>query len=71
VNPPQHAGWATISTGLPVSLLKPLVLPDNYATALPSLWAYGFDYDPNFTSRAGASLQAGIESSEALLTQKA
>ncbi len=60
-----HADWAS---GFPFEALG---LPDNYAAALPSLWAYGFDYDPDFTSKAGARMRVGIESAEALLARRA
>ena len=60
-----HVDWAS---GFPFEAIG---LPDNYATALPSLWAYGFDYDPNFTLRAGDRMKQGIEGAEGIVEQKA
>jgi len=61
----SHTDWAA---GFPFEALG---LPDNYAAALPSLWAYGFDYDRDFTSKSGARMRVGIEGAEALLARGA
>jgi hypothetical protein len=60
-----HVDWAA---GFPFEAMG---LPDNYATALPSLWAYGFDYDPNFTLRAGDHMKLGIEGAEEIVARRA
>jgi hypothetical protein len=60
-----HLDWAS---GFPFEATG---LPDNDASALPSLWAFGFDYDSNLTSRVGTRMRAGIEGGEALLERRA
>jgi hypothetical protein len=60
-----HLDWAA---GFPFEATG---LPDNYAVALPALWAYGFDYDPDFSNRAGARLQVGIAGAQVLLDRSA
>ena len=60
-----HVDWAS---GFPFEAAG---LPDNYAAPLPSLWAYGFDYDPSFTSRVGDGMRAGIDAAETILAQRA
>ena len=60
-----HLDWAA---GLPFEAMG---LPDNYAVALPALWAYGFDYDPDYSNRAGAGLQIGMARAQTLLDRSA
>ena len=59
-----HVDWAA---GFP---FESMGLPDNYTTPLPSLWAYGFDYDADFTNRAGERMRAGIEMAETIVTRR-
>ena len=61
----SHVDWAS---GFP---FRGIGLPDNYTTALPSVWAFGFDCDANFTARASAELQTAIQDAEANLALKA
>jgi hypothetical protein len=58
-----HVDWAS---GFP---FEELGLPDNYAVALPSLWAYGFDSDSSFS--ASAWMQAGVKGAAAILARAA
>jgi hypothetical protein len=60
-----HLDWAS---GFPFEAVG---LEDNYAEALPALWAYGFDYDANYSRRAGASMRTGLDAAEQLLTRNA
>jgi hypothetical protein len=60
-----HVDWAS---GFP---FESIGLPDNYAAALPSVWAYGFDYDSGYTRRAGEGLRTGILLADTILTQRA
>jgi hypothetical protein len=60
-----HVDWAS---GFPFETVG---LPDNYATALPSLSVYGFDYDPGFAQRAGDRIKIGIGKASSILAQKA
>jgi hypothetical protein len=60
-----HVDWAS---GFP---FESIGLPDNYAAALPSVWAFGFDYDSDYTRRAGEGLRTGILLAEGMLTQRA
>jgi hypothetical protein len=60
-----HLDWAS---GFPFEAMS---LPDNYAQPLPSLWAYGFDYDSNFAGRAGNRMQTGLAAAEEILAEKA
>jgi hypothetical protein len=48
-----------------------LGLPDNYARPLPSLWAFGFEYNPEFLHWAGSRIEAGLQLSEERLNQEA
>jgi hypothetical protein len=45
-----HTDWAA---GFP---FKELALPDNYRQALPSLWAFGFDFEPAWLAAGSMSL---------------
>ncbi len=60
-----HVDWAS---GFPFEAAG---LPDNYTAPLPSLWAYGFDYDPSFTSRVGDGMRTGIDAAETILAERA
>lgn len=60
-----HVDWAS---GFPFLAMG---LPDNYASALPALWAYGFDYDPQFARLGGTRMRAGIDGAEAILARSA
>jgi hypothetical protein len=60
-----HVDWAS---GFPFAAVG---LDDNYAAALPSLWAYGFDYDANFSRRAGARMRTGLDAAGRILTRNA
>jgi hypothetical protein len=60
-----HLDWAS---GFPFEAVG---LRDNYAAALPTLWAFGFDCDSNFARRAAPRMRAGIEGAEGILTRRA
>ena len=60
-----HVDWAS---GFPFAAMG---LPDNYAIALPAIWAYGFESDASFRDRAGAEMQLGIENAQVLLARGA
>jgi N-acetylmuramoyl-L-alanine amidase len=60
-----HVDWAA---GFPFEAVG---LPDNYAAALPALWAFGLDYDPAYLSKAGAGIRTGIERAEAIVSERA
>jgi hypothetical protein len=60
-----HLDWAS---GFPFEALG---LGDNYAAALPALWAYGFDYDSTFAGRAAPRMRASIEDAERILVRGA
>jgi hypothetical protein len=49
-----HTDWAT---GFPFAALG---LPDNYARALPSLWIFGFEYDPRLFGSLDNRISAGV-----------
>lgn len=51
-----HTDWAS---GFPFEAMG---LPDNYARALPSVWAFGFDYEAE--RMAGNAMAAGIRRAE-------
>jgi hypothetical protein len=59
-----HVDWAS---GFP---FEELGLTDNYALALPSLWAYGFDYDASFPANRGERIEAGVEAAAAIFRRK-
>jgi len=60
-----HTDWAG---NLP---FEELGLDDNYAQALPSLYAFGFSYDPAFVKSTGMRLWKGIVLAEQELRQSA
>ena len=60
-----HTDWAS---SFPFTQLG---LPDNYARPLPSLYAFGFDYNPEFLHWAGNRIEAGLQLSEERLNQEA
>jgi len=60
-----HADWAS---GFP---FESMGLPNNYGAALPSLWAYGFDYDADFARKAGERMRGGLADAEGMLLRKA
>ncbi len=49
-----HTDWAT---GFPFAALG---LPDNYVRALPSLWIFGFEYDPGLYGSPDRRISAGV-----------
>lgn len=53
-----HTDWAA---GFPFDAVG---LPDNYRLALPSLWAYGFGYEPAWLAASGEGLSAGVKLAE-------
>jgi hypothetical protein len=53
-----HTDWAA---GFPFEALS---LPDNYGRALPSLWAFGFGFEPGWLASSGKSMSAGVELAE-------
>lgn len=60
-----HTDWAS---SFP---FEQLGLPDNYAQPLPALWAFGFEYNPEFLHWAGERIDAGIQRAEGRLNQHA
>lgn len=46
-------------------------LPDNYALPLPSVWAFGFDYDPVFVRATGNRMWQGLIYAEQLVREQA
>ena len=53
-----HTDWAA---GFPFEALG---LPDNYRLALPSLWAFGFDYEPAWLASSGNQMSSGVKMAE-------
>jgi hypothetical protein len=53
-----HTDWAA---GFPFEALG---LPDNYQQALPSLWAFGFDYEQAWLALNGNRISAGVKLAE-------
>lgn len=53
-----HTDWAA---GFPFAELG---LPDNYQRALPSLWAFGFDYQPAWLPSSGDGMSSGVKMAE-------
>jgi hypothetical protein len=53
-----HTDWAS---SFPFAQLG---LPDNYARASPALWAFGFEYDPEFQHLAETGVYRGIALAE-------
>jgi len=60
-----HTDWAS---SFP---FEQLALPDNYARALPALWAFGFEYNPEFLHWAGSRIALGVQLGEERLNQQA
>ena len=60
-----HRDWAS---SFP---FEQLGLPDNYPTPLPSLWAFGFDYNPEFLHWAGGRIGTGVQLAEDRLNERA
>ena len=50
----HHTDWAG---NFPFA---PMGLPDNYLLPLPSVWAFGFDYDPTFVRATGNRMWQGL-----------
>ena len=63
VNPSnRRIGWHTDwGTGFP---FRELGLPDNYQIPNPSLYLFGFEYDPVYTSVTGPDLWKGLEAAD-------
>jgi hypothetical protein len=59
-----HTDWAA---GFPFEALS---LPDNYQRALPSLWAFGFDYEPAWL-QTERGMSNGIERGEIEILREA
>ena len=53
-----HTDWAS---SFP---FQSVGLPDNYARPLPSLWAFGFEYNEEFLHWAGGRIDAGLQVAE-------
>jgi len=60
-----HADWAS---SFPFAQLG---LPDNYSRPLPALWAFGFEYNPEFLHWAGNRIGAGVQLGDERLHQAA
>ena len=60
-----HIDWAS---SFP---FEQLGLPDNYRLPLPSLWAAGFEYNPEFQHWAGDRIGLGIQAAEDRLAARA
>jgi hypothetical protein len=60
-----HTDWAV---GFPFEALG---LPDNYRQALPSLWAFGFDYEPAWLAASGNRMSAGVRLAEQDIVSRA
>ncbi len=60
-----HTDWAG---NFPFAALG---LTDNYAQPLPSLYAFGFGYDPSFLTSTGARLWKGLELAESQVQRDA
>ena len=60
-----HTDWAS---SFPFAQLG---LPDNYARPLPALWAFGFEYNPEFLHWAGDRIGAGVQRGDERLHQAA
>lgn len=46
-------------------------LPDNYALPLPSVWAFGFDYDPIFVRATGNRMWQGLIYADQMIREQA
>ena len=64
VNPSNwRIGWHTDwGSGFP---FRELGLPDNYQIPNPSIYLFGFEYDPAYTAATGPELWNGLEAAEA------
>lgn len=60
-----HYDWAA---GFPYAQIG---LPDNYSAAVPSLWLFGFTYDPSLVTVTGEPFWKGLVLGEELLRQNA
>lgn len=60
-----HVDWASEFP------FQELGLPDNYAAALPSIWAFGFEWDPRFLEAAGRPMRTGVETAAGILDKRA
>ena len=60
-----HTDWAA---GFPYETLG---LPDNYRLALPSLWAFGFDYEPAWLASSGNQMASGVRLAEQEVVRRA
>ena len=60
-----HYDWAT---GFPFASLG---LPDNYQIPMPSLWLFGFTYDPSLVNRTGEPYWKGLVLGGDILRQNA
>lgn len=60
-----HTDWAA---GFPFAELG---LPDNYQRALPSLWAFGFDYEPAWLASSGNRMSSGVKLAEQDIVRRA
>jgi len=60
-----HTDWAS---SFPFAQMG---LPDNYARPLPALWAFGFEYNPEFLHWAGDRIGAGVQLADERLTESA
>ncbi|MBI4891155.1 MAG: N-acetylmuramoyl-L-alanine amidase [Acidobacteria bacterium] len=60
-----HYDWAV---GFPYAQVG---LPDNYAAALPSIWLFGFSYDPSLVKVTGEPFWRGLVLGEEQLRQNA
>ncbi len=60
-----HTDWAG---GFPFEALG---LPDNYQLPLPSLWAFGFDYEATWLASGGYRLSPGVKLAEEEIERRA
>jgi hypothetical protein len=56
-----HTDWAS---GFP---FEQVGLPDNYAQALPAVWAFGFQASVDFRAAAGERMAEGVDRAEEAL----
>jgi hypothetical protein len=70
INPSNHRiGWHTDwGTGFP---FRELGLTENYRIPNPSLYLYGFEYDPAYTAVTGPDLWKGLEAADELVREAA
>jgi N-acetylmuramoyl-L-alanine amidase-like protein len=60
-----HTDWAS---SFPFAQLG---LPDNYVRPLPALWAFGFEYNPEFLHWAGGRIGAGVQLADSRIQENA